>query len=317
MPASISVITVTFNSGLFIRDCLESILASSFENFELIVADDCSTDNTWAIIQEFKDPRINAYRNETNLGEYANRNEAVKSSTGTYILFIDGDDMLYPWGLEYLVKMMDAFPECGFGLTVRPRNYLYYPVVLSSQKLYISEFFGYGFQSIALSHTVFRKEILERYNHFSEEIVNADDVIRMRIGADFPVLLMADQQTWWRERPGQATERHSKDPRAICQRTNARLSILKADFNPLTGELKTLACRNVIRNHWINILTALKRFQLHKAFFLYKNAPTTLSNIHYLLRRAKLIHPFQDYNSLAPYMVDCSRDPHRKKAVNV
>ena len=90
----VSVITVTYNSEAYVRDAIESILASSYVNFELLIQDDQSVDSTWTIIGEYKDTRIKAVRNEVNIGEYPNRNRALERVTGKYVLFIDGDDMI-------------------------------------------------------------------------------------------------------------------------------------------------------------------------------------------------------------------------------
>ena len=87
----VTVITVTYNSSLYIRDAIESVLTQPYPNFEYIIADDCSTDNTWDIINEYKDSRIKKYRNETNLKEYPNRNKAVTMASGDYVVFVDGE----------------------------------------------------------------------------------------------------------------------------------------------------------------------------------------------------------------------------------
>ena len=72
-----TVATITYNSSKWVRDAIESILNSTFSDFELLISDDCSSDNTWEIIQTYQDPRITAWRNEQNLGEYANRNKFI------------------------------------------------------------------------------------------------------------------------------------------------------------------------------------------------------------------------------------------------
>src|SRR5438105_4541179 len=97
----VTVITVTYNSAAYVRDAIESVLAQTYDNIEYIIGDDYSTDNTWQIIREYKDERIRAYRNEKNLGEYPNRNKAISLATGKYLIFIDGDDILYPHGIAY------------------------------------------------------------------------------------------------------------------------------------------------------------------------------------------------------------------------
>src|ERR1039458_6787046 len=92
----VTVAMVTFNSAKYVAQAIESILAQDFSSFELLICDDCSTDQTWAIIQGYVDTRIRAIRNDKNIGEYANRNQALFRAEGKYLIFIDGDDYLYP-----------------------------------------------------------------------------------------------------------------------------------------------------------------------------------------------------------------------------
>ncbi len=77
-----TVITVCYNSEKYLSDTITSVLAQSYRQFEYLILDDDSTDSSWDIIQKFADPRIKAIRNETNLGEYKNRNKAIELSTG-------------------------------------------------------------------------------------------------------------------------------------------------------------------------------------------------------------------------------------------
>ena len=83
----ITVITVTYNSAKFVKQTIESVLAQSYKNLEYIIIDDCSTDNTWQLIQQYKDSRIIAFKNETNLREYSNRNKAIEIDKKGGILF--------------------------------------------------------------------------------------------------------------------------------------------------------------------------------------------------------------------------------------
>jgi glycosyltransferase involved in cell wall biosynthesis len=80
-----------FNDEKFIKDALDSIMAQSYKNFELIIIDDHSIDNSPEIISLFKDERIKVYRNETNLGIAKSRNKALKVAKGKYIFFTDSD----------------------------------------------------------------------------------------------------------------------------------------------------------------------------------------------------------------------------------
>ena len=90
-----TIVTVSYNSEKWIAQAIESVLSSSFRDYEYIIADDCSTDKSWEIICKYDHPQIRNFRNENNIGEYFNRNKALEAARGKYLLFVDGDDILY------------------------------------------------------------------------------------------------------------------------------------------------------------------------------------------------------------------------------
>ena len=99
----ISVIVPVYNSERFIRRCIYSILMQTYINFELIIINDGSTDNSLRICREYqkKDNRIKIY-NQKNMGLSCARNAGIKMAEGTYISFVDSDDYIHPKFLEYL-----------------------------------------------------------------------------------------------------------------------------------------------------------------------------------------------------------------------
>ena len=111
----------SYNREKYIADSIESVLHSSYKNFELIIVDDCSTDSTLQIIKNYKiqDARIALYINSHNLGDYPNRNKAVSFAKGEYFVFVDSDDKIYPDSLEYLIKSMLASPHADLGMLCR------------------------------------------------------------------------------------------------------------------------------------------------------------------------------------------------------
>ena len=91
----VSVITVTYNRSDFIREAMDSIIAQSFKDWELIIVDDASTDNTKEIVDEYikKGQRISYYRNDKNLGIAKTRNRGLELAKGEYIAPLDSDDI--------------------------------------------------------------------------------------------------------------------------------------------------------------------------------------------------------------------------------
>ncbi len=107
MKDLVSIIMPSYNTGKFIKESIESVLAQSYQNWELIIVDDCSTDNTDEVVSFFADePRIRYLKNETNSGAAVSRNRALREARGRWIAFLDSDDIWYPEKLEKQIEFM-------------------------------------------------------------------------------------------------------------------------------------------------------------------------------------------------------------------
>ena len=201
-----TVITVTYNSAQFVRDAIESILASTFTAFELIIGDDCSTDNTWEIINEYNDPRIVKYRNESNLREYPNRNKALSKAKGDWVLFIDGDDLIYPHSLSFIHEMIKKENNIGMLLMRWYRNNMFYPILISPRDFYLEQYFGGGFLGTAFTNVVFNRIIFQNIGGLSNTHIYGDDYIRNKIALTNNMMVISDQLTFWRETSNQASQ---------------------------------------------------------------------------------------------------------------
>lgn len=104
----ISIVLASYNGEKYIREQLDSILSQTFTDFEVIVCDDGSTDNTYSIIEEYarKDRRFQIFRNEKNIGFIHNFEKAISLSTGNLIAFCDQDDIWLPNHLEVLQSQL-------------------------------------------------------------------------------------------------------------------------------------------------------------------------------------------------------------------
>lgn len=104
----VSIITPTYNSARFIAETIESVLAQTYQNWEMIIADDCSTDDTVDIVSRYaaKDGRIRLCRLDTNSGAGVARNRSIAEARGRYIAFLDSDDLWLPRKLERQLAFM-------------------------------------------------------------------------------------------------------------------------------------------------------------------------------------------------------------------
>lgn len=105
----VSVIMPSYNTAEYISQSIESVVSQTYGNWELIVVDDCSTDNTDEIIVKYLvDKRIRYFKNEKNNGAAISRNRALREARGRWIAFLDSDDLWLPEKLEKQVKFMEC-----------------------------------------------------------------------------------------------------------------------------------------------------------------------------------------------------------------
>jgi teichuronic acid biosynthesis glycosyltransferase TuaG len=110
MNELVSIITPTYNAEKYIRQTLQSVINQSYQNWEMILADDASTDNTVAIIEEFsqKDYRIKLFKLPENRGNGFARNAALEKASGKYMAYLDADDLWFPEKLEKQIQFLKA-----------------------------------------------------------------------------------------------------------------------------------------------------------------------------------------------------------------
>lgn len=110
----VSVIMPTYNTSKWLVQSIESILRQTYTNIELIITDDCSTDNTRQILQQYeaKDPRIKVIYMDENLGAGHARNKCIEQAKGRYIAFCDSDDRWMPTKLEKQIRFMQEKDCC-------------------------------------------------------------------------------------------------------------------------------------------------------------------------------------------------------------
>ncbi len=111
-----SIITPSFNRARFLPGTIKSVLQQTFENFEYIIIDDASDDNTKEIVDSFNDNRLVYYRNEKNIERGASRNKGIEISKGKYICFLDSDDAFCPNHLQVFYDFIvnDSSPAMLF-----------------------------------------------------------------------------------------------------------------------------------------------------------------------------------------------------------
>lgn len=187
----ISVLMPAYNSAKYISESISSILDQTYSNFELIIVDDCSTDDTWQIIKNFakRDKRIIALKNEKNLDIAANRNKALDVARGEYIAWQDADDISYPKRLMSQKEYLDRNSEVGivggyldfFSDRCEYISTRKYPETDSEIRNII-----FRYTPVAQPAAMIRKECFKNVGNFDKKIAVAEDLdMNFRIGEQY------------------------------------------------------------------------------------------------------------------------------------
>ena len=104
----VSIIMPSYNTASFIKETIQSVLNQTYSKWELIIVDDCSTDNTDEVLEYIKDSRIRYFKNDKNLGAAVSRNKALREARGQWIAYLDSDDLWMPEKLEKQICFMES-----------------------------------------------------------------------------------------------------------------------------------------------------------------------------------------------------------------
>ena len=250
----VSVLMTTYNREQYLPEAIESVLASCYKNFELIIVDDNSNDGTLNIAKayETKDKRIKVYVNENHLGDYANRNQAASYAGGKYLKFVDSDDYIYPEGLGVLVKIMEQFPDAGWGIcSLKPTTYINrpYPFELTPKQAYEFSYLGPGLFSTPPLCVIIKREIFQKADGFINDRMVGDLELWHRLAQKHNVVLIQDGIVWNREH--RHNTRESRDYRKYLN-TYERIKI-----NYLTHEnchLQSKQLKKIFKKRKIGLL---------------------------------------------------------------
>lgn len=200
----VSVLLTAYNREKYIAEAIESVLDSTYKNFELIIVDDCSSDNTVQIARRYEklDTRINIYVNERNLDQFPNRNKAATYAKGKYIKYLDSDDKIYDWGLQYCVELMEKYPQAGMGL-FRAHNKVE-EEYLDSKEAVRNHFFRNPFLNIGPSGIILKREAFDQAGYYSTDYgVPSDMYFNIKLASLFPVVILEKEFFFYRTHEGQ------------------------------------------------------------------------------------------------------------------
>jgi glycosyltransferase involved in cell wall biosynthesis len=202
----VSVCIPTYNAAGFVRETIQSVLDSTYTNLEVIVSDDASTDDTLAVLGDFRDRRLVVHQNADALGPPRNWNAALARASGEYAGLLNHDDLYGPFWITYAMHVMQAHPEIAWvasavrivdplGRTVGYEHY--FP---ESKACTVDEAFrgatrrgglGLGFMA--------RRCVLEQIGYYDPEAgPYADFALYVRLAAAYPLYYSHYPHVAWR-----------------------------------------------------------------------------------------------------------------------
>lgn len=265
----VSVLMTAFNRQALIGISIESVLNQDFTDFEFIIVDDASTDNTWEIILDYAkvDSRIKAYRNEVNLGDYPNRNKAASYASRKYLKYLDSDDILNPGGLGALVKGMAAHPSAaigllGFGMGF-PKGTVF---ILSPLEAYRQIFFRGKIIGCGPSFSIIDRAHFISSGGFSNKPFLSDFEYWLKMLASFPVCIFDETLVSWRKHADQEFEKGEKSNYHFFQSYHFYVAALCSRSCPLPVYDIECALRNLKNRYARQILLHLVGCRFQYAF---------------------------------------------------
>jgi len=193
----VSLCVTAFNRAHLLPDTLDSILAQSFPDFELIISDDCSEDRTQEVCREYvqRDSRVKYFRNAANLNMPENLNAAIRSARGDYIANLHDGDVFHPDLIRKWKEALDNYPSTGFvfnsyrGIDHKGRERIFrepYPALIPGRVL------GRRLLSLWTScvygMVMARRQVYDKLGLFDSKFGNFSDVdMWLRIARDYDV----------------------------------------------------------------------------------------------------------------------------------
>jgi glycosyltransferase involved in cell wall biosynthesis len=176
----VSICIPVYNSEKYIGEAIKSVLNQTYKNFELLIVDNKSTDNSVSIIKTFKDKRITLFQNDKNIGMFPNHNKALELAKGDYIKFLMSDDLLPSNCLTNLVKVFENNPNVVLITGIREKinekgETISYDIPYKKEGTYkgkniIVKSFRESCWYIGLPSAVaFRKSSINKIGHFLEQ----------------------------------------------------------------------------------------------------------------------------------------------------
>lgn len=217
----ITVAIPTYNRAKYLPQAVQSVLNQTLKDFELLIADNASTDETGNITKSFKDERIVYHKNKKNIGMMNNWNRCIDLSEGKYLLILGDDDKLYPNFLEESYRVHKRYPDLGFsfshcnkvdanGQYLARWGYDFLPAGYSEGWKYLDYTIKFGCNLTNSSTVLLNKSVFKKVGKFEAEYATNtfDFNMWIKIVSKFSVYFIDEVLSDYRIHPEQVSELH-------------------------------------------------------------------------------------------------------------
>ncbi len=271
---AVSVCIPTYNRAKLVREAIESVLAQSFEDFELIVCDNASEDDTESVVRSFSDKRVRYFRNPQNLGHRENWNGCLHLARGNYIAILPDDDMMLPENLAKKVKVLLRSPQVGLvhskyhlidgeGRIIKyDTNWGHGPDRTTDALERREDLLTAFLNTINLPTVLFRRACYERLGAFSGRVKYAFDwEYWMRIAIYYDVAFLAQPLVKWRIHSSSITKTCVRDPVVqLWEDLASKREVFKCHAHAISGrrQLEKQMWRNMAQRIFRDAQTMIK-----------------------------------------------------------
>ncbi len=203
MTPPVTVVMPLYNKATYVAEAIQSLLDQTFENFELVIVDDASTDKSLDIAKQFKDDRIRILRNNSRRGVNFTRNRGIEEATTKYIALLDGDDVYRATKLEKQIELTKDFPQDVIYtdyLRINPNGLLEKKEVISLEGFAFPRLLRSGGNGIpALPTLLYQKADYQKAGRYPEDItVSGDYDFALRLSLIRPFHFVREPLYLWR-----------------------------------------------------------------------------------------------------------------------
>ncbi|GDX94166.1 glycosyl transferase [Planctomycetia bacterium] len=277
-----SVLVTVWNRGRILSETVNSIFSSSFRDFEVVLVDDCSADDSWEVCCQLSASSltVRSFRNSSNLGDYANRNRAASLARGKYLKYLDADDLIYPHSLHVMVDALERFPDAALALSANVIDPdVPYPEKLEPPEFFRRHFLGRSPIGVGPSAAIIRRDCFEAVGGFSGRQFVGDTELWLKLAERWPVVLLPPALVWWRRHEGQQMSLEMKKPEVLNVRFRLQLEMLRSTVNLATSD-RTLAEQRLVQHHARRLLAmAIREGRIRTAWKLWREAPLRYTDL--------------------------------------